>query len=149
MGNGALKIPSGYYSVMNQQVSMPCTSSVSGIFGIAFHQLDQATSQSPTSWPSGGVGSCPRPSTDFVQPLMQYLNDQGGVKQVGIFWSGKEGDGEAELYLDSDATSNPHYDGTKAAAVGKAALGVMGWYDISVESVEYNGHSYTDITCDP
>jgi|Transcript_66958 hypothetical protein len=147
--SGSLQVSNAYFSVMKQQVSMPCTSGVSGIFGIAFHQLDQATSEEPSSWPSGGVGSCPRPSTDFVQPLMQYLNSEGATKQVGIYWSGNLGDGEGQLYLDGDATSNPHYNAAAAEKVGKAKLGTFGWYDINVQSVEFNGQAFSDITCDP
>lgn len=148
---GNINVPDAYYSIMTQQVSMPCSDSgsVNGIFGIAFHQLDQATSEAPASWPSNGVGSCPRASTDFVQPLMQYLNSQGGTKRLGIYWSGKQGVGEGQLYLDDDATSNSHYDEGAASAMGTAALGEFGWYDITVESVGYGGQSYSDITCNP
>jgi len=149
ISGGALQIPDGYYSVMKQQVSMPCDSNINGIFGIAFKQLDMGTSEAPSDWPTDGVGSCPRPTTDFVQPLMQYLNSEGGVKQLGIYWSGKVGDGEGQLYLDDDATNNPHYDATRAAAIGKATLGEFGWYDIDVQSVDINGQSFTDITCNP
>jgi len=145
----AVQISSAYFSVMQQQVSMPCSSGVSGIFGIAFHQLDQATSEAPSAWPANGVGSCPQPSTDFVQPLMQYLNSEGGTTQVGIFWSGKLGAGEGQLYLNGDATSNSHYNADAANKIGKAKLGTFGWYDINVQSVEFNGKSYSDITCDP
>lgn len=148
IGN-SLKVSDVHFSVMQQQVEMPCSSGVSGIFGIAFHQLDQATSQAPESWPTSGVGSCPRPSTDFVEPMMQYLNGEGGTKQVGIYWSGKLGEGQGELYLDGDATTNSHYNAATAAKIGKAKLGTFGWYDINVQSVEYNGKSYSDITCDP
>jgi hypothetical protein len=149
IANGDIQVADASYSIMKQQVSMPCSSAVQGIFGIAFHQLDQATSEAPSNWPSQGVGSCPRPSTDFVQPLMQYLNSEGGVKQVGIYWSGKIGDGQGQLYLDVDATNNPHYDASEAASIGKASLGEFGWYDIDVQSVGYNGKSYTDIKCSP
>jgi len=149
---GNINVPGAYYSIMTQQVSMPCSGSsgsVNGIFGIAFHQLDQATAEAPESWPSNGVGSCPRPSTDFVQPLMQYLNSAGGTKKLGIYWSGKQGDGEGQLYLNEDATSNSYYDERAASAIGTAALGEFGWYDITVESVGYGGQSYSDITCNP
>merc|ERR1719222_1714322 len=113
---------------------MTCGSPINGIFGIAFRQLDMATAGTPPTWPEDEVGDCPtRPSAAFVQPLMQYLNNEGGVKQLGIYWSGKQGDGEGTLYLDGDATSNPHYNEEQASAIGKAKLGEMGWYDITVE----------------
>jgi len=146
--NGNIEVPDSHFAIMKQQKSMPCTQGVQGIFGIAFHQLDAATSTKP-DWPANGVGSCTRPSTDFVEPMMQLLNGKGGVKKLGIHWSGKQGDGEGHLYLDDDAESNSHYDAGKAASVGKAALGTFGWYDITVQSVNYNSQSYTDITCNP
>merc|ERR1712194_293895 len=59
------------------------------------------------------------------------------------------GDGEGQLYLDGDATSNSHYNADAANKMGKAKLGTFGWYDINVQSVEFNGKSYSDITCDP
>jgi len=146
--NGNIEVPNSHFAIMHQQKSMPCSQGVQGIFGIAFHQLDAATSTKP-DWPAGGVGSCTRPSTDFVQPMMQYLNGKGGVKKLGIHWSGKQGDGEGKLYLDDEATSNSHYNAAQAALVGKAKLGTFGWYDITVQSVDYDSKSYTDITCNP
>jgi hypothetical protein len=149
VNKGTIKVPNAHYAIMEQEIAMPCEQGVSGIFGIAFKALDQATSTAPTGWSSGTVGTCTRPSTDFVQPLMQYLNTQGGVEKLGIYWSGKQGDGEGQLYLDDDATSNVHYNKAQASAIGKAALGFKGWYDINVQSVDFNGKSFTDITCAP
>merc|ERR1712203_479711 len=147
---GDVQVSDSYYSVMKQQVQMTCGSPINGIFGIAFRQLDMATAGTPPTWPEDDVGDCPtRPSAALVQPLMQYLNQQGGVKQLGIYWSGKEGDGEGTLYLDDDATNNQYYNEDEASKIGKAKLGEMGWYDINVESIDFNGQSYTDITCDP
>merc|ERR1712066_1155853 len=57
--------------------------------------------------------------------------------------------GEGQLYLDDDATINKHYNAAQASAMGKAALGFKGWYDINVLSVDFNGKSFTDITCAP
>jgi len=118
LSNSDIKISNSYYSIMQQETEMPCVSGVNGIFGIAFHQLDQATASAPTDW-GNGVGTCSRPSTDFVQPLMQFLNGKGDSKKVGIYWSGKIGTGEGQLYLDDDAVNNPHYNAKQAAAVGK------------------------------
>merc|ERR1712050_95628 len=44
---------------------------------------------------------------------------------------------------------NPNYNEQQASSIGKAKLGEMGWYDINVESIDFNGQSFTDITCDP
>jgi hypothetical protein len=149
----SFKVPKAPYSIMKQEIQMPCERGpmgrLSGIFGIAFKALDQATNVEPAGWNSSKVGSCSRPSTDFVQPLMQYLNSKGGVEKLGIYWSGKQGDGEGQLYLDDDATSNSHYNQVQASAIGKAKLGFKGWYDINVQSVDFNGKSFKDITCDP
>lgn len=145
--NGNIEVPAAHFAIMKQQISMPCVQGVQGIFGIAFHQIDGATSTKP-DWPSDSVGYCTRPETNFVQPMMQYLNGKGGVKKLGIYWSGNQGDGEAKLYVDDEATSNSHYNEEQAASVGKAKLGTFGWYDITVQSVDYNSKSYTDITCD-
>jgi hypothetical protein len=149
VNKGTIKVPNAYYSIMKQEIKMPCQDGINGIFGVAFKALDQATDTPPAGWSSGTVGTCTKPSADLVQPLMQYLNTKGGVEKLGIYWSGKQGDGEGQLYLDDDATSNDHYNEAQASAIGKAALGFKAWYDINVQSVDFNGKSFTDITCDP
>jgi hypothetical protein len=149
VNKGTFKVPKAHYSIMKKEIQMPCEQGLSGIFGIAFKALDQATNVEPAGWTSSKVGSCSRPSTDFVQPLMQYLNSKGGVEKLGIYWSGKQGDGEGQLYLDDAATSNSHYNEAQASAIGKATLGFKAWYDINVQSVDFNGKSFTDITCNP
>jgi len=142
-----IEISSTYFVVMQQQVEMGCTSSFDGIFGIAFHQQNPATSEEP-SWPSSRIGSCPESSTDLVPPLMRYLNNQGGTKQIGIYWSGRAGEDEGQLYLDGDATNNPYYNAAIAAEIGKVKLGTeQGFYAINVQSAAYKGQSYTDFTC--
>lgn len=149
INKGTIQVTDAHYAIMTDEVAMPCQQGIDGIFGIAFKALDQATNATPTGWTSTTVGSCPRPTTDFVQPLMQYLNVKGGVEKLGIYWSGKQGDGEGQLYLDDETTSNPHYNAAQAAAIGKAKLGFKGWYDVNVQSVSYGGQQYADFTCNP
>lgn len=150
---GALHIASSHYSVMMDQIEMPCISTtalnagVNGIFGVAFKQLDQATSTKPSGWSPVSVGECAEATTDFVQPLMKYLNDEGGVKQIGIYWSGKIGDGEGMLYLDDDATKNEHHKAKEAEALGKAFFGEFGWMDIRVDSLEVDGQNFAAPHC--
>lgn len=57
-------------------------------------------------------------------------------KQIGIYWSGKLGAGQGQLYLDDDATKNPHYNVDAATKIGKAAMSTEnGYYEIAVSSV--------------
>lgn len=80
---------------------------------------------------------------------MQYLNDiqaSGGQKQLGIYWSGKFGDGEGGLYLGSAATDNPHFNKDAAAQIGRAKLDTSGNYNINIQSIDYGGQRF-ELTC--
>jgi hypothetical protein len=143
-----IEISSAYFVVMQQQVEMGCTSSFDGIFGIAFRQQNPATTKEP-SWPSSRIGSCPDSSREFVPPLMQYLNNQGGTKQIGIYWSGRSGEDQGQLFLDDDAkNNNPYYNAGIAGEIGKVKLDIeQGFYAIHVQSVAYKEQSYRDFSC--
>merc|ERR1712232_1053902 len=141
-----LSIDSAYYSVMHQEVSMPCGSSLQGIFGVAFKQLDQAAYHpNPLNWPSGGVGSCPRPSTDLVGPLMSFLKQDTPEGRLGIYWSGAVGSSTGELYVGATAESNLHYTGGR---VQTATLGETGYYDVTINGFSFGGEYYP-VTCNP
>jgi len=141
-----LSIDSAYYSVMHQEVSMPCGSNLQGIFGVAFKQLDQAANHpNPLSWPSGGVGSCPQPSTDLVGPLMGYLKQDTPEGRLGIYWSGAVGSSTGELYVGPTAESNSHYTGR---TVQTATLGETGYYDVTINGFSFAGENYP-VTCNP
>jgi len=144
------------YSIMAQELNMPCTQGLQGIFGIAFRQLDSAyhAEQSP-DWPtaesrSGSPGtslSCPKqPAGVEPSPLISNLRSMGG-EQIGIYWSGQQGDEAGSLYLGEAATLNQHYDAS--SALGPAQLGELGWYDIQVQSITVGSQSFTDLVCDP
>jgi len=139
---------------MQQQRGMPCTSGFQGIFGIAFRQLDLAFSaNSPAFQPfdeSGNGMRCPtQPAGDAAPPLMQFLRASAGPAQVGIYWSGRTGLAEGALYLEEAATSNEHY--AQGDMVGQAALGELGWYDITIQQIALpsTGQAWTDFQCDP
>jgi hypothetical protein len=135
---------SSYYSVMQQEVSMPCGSGLQGIFGVAFKQLDQAADHpSPLEWPAGSVGSCPYPSTTLVGPLMQYLKQDTPEGRLGIYWSGKVGTSEGELFVGATAVSNPHYT---QSTPSQAQLGETGYYDITIEQFSFAGQTYS-VSC--
>jgi len=139
-----LDIDSSYYSIMHQEVSMPCGSGLQGIFGVAFKQLDQAANHpGALDWPSGGVGSCPQTSTDFVGPLMSYLKQDTPEGRLGIYWSGAVGSSTGELYVGPSAESNSHYTG---GSVQTATLGETGYYDITINEFSFGGQSYS-VTC--
>jgi len=56
--------------------------------------------------------------------------------EIGIYWSGKYGAGQGQLYLDGDAKNNPHYDSDAAAKIGRASMDTKnGYYEIGVLSV--------------
>lgn len=140
-----LSIPSAYYSVMHQEVSMPCGSGLQGIFGVAFKALDQAAVHpGALNWPSGGVGSCPRPTTDLVGPLMSYLKQDTPQGRLGIYWSGAVGSSTGDLYVGASAESNSHYTG---GTVQTATLGESGYYDITINSFAFAGETYSGIEC--
>jgi len=139
-----LSIDAAYYSVMDQEVSMPCGSGLEGIFGVAFKQLDQAAESGALDWPSNGVGSCPASSTDLVGPLMSYLKQDTSEGRLGIYWNGQVGDATGDLYVGSSAESNSHYS---SGTVQTATLGETGYYDITINTVSFGGESYT-FTCD-
>jgi len=148
LGNN-LVLDESYYSVMQEEVSMPCGSGLQGIFGVAFKQLDQAAYHpSPLDWPAGSVGSCPQATTDFVGPLMQYLKQDTPEGRLGIYWSGQVGSSQGELYVGQVAVSNSHY--TQGSAL-QASLGETGYYDITIEQFEWSGQTYSvscgDVPC--
>jgi len=139
-----ISIASAYYSVMHQKVSMPCGAGLQGIFGVAFKQLDQgAYHPSALNWPSGGVGSCPAPSTDFVGPLMSYLKQDTPQGRLGIYWNGAVGSSTGELYVGPTAESNAHYN---SGTVQTATLGETGYYDVNIDQFSFGGESYS-VTC--
>lgn len=123
---------------------MTCGSGLQGIFGVAFKQLDQAAYHpSALSWPSGGVGSCPSASTDFVGPLMSYLKQDTAEGRLGIYWNGAVGTSTGELYVGATAESNSHYT---AGSVQTATLGETGYYDVTINEFSFAGESYS-VTC--
>lgn len=139
-----LNIEESYYSIMQQEVSMPCGTGLQGIFGVAFKQLDQAAVHpGALDWPTGGVGSCPAPSTDLVGPLMQYLKQDTPEGRLGIYWSGQLGQSQGELYVGPTAVSNPHYD---QSSVVTATLGESGYYDITINQFSFGGTSHS-VSC--
>mmetsp|Transcript_52944 Transcript_52944/g.113042 ORF Transcript_52944/g.113042 Transcript_52944/m.113042 type:complete len:371 (+) Transcript_52944:173-1285(+) len=143
--SGGLELEESYYSIMQQEVSMPCGDGLQGIFGVAFKQLDQAANHAqPLNWPSGGVGQCPQPSTDLVGPLMQYLKQDTPQGHLGIYWSGATGSNEGTLYVGPDAVSNEHY---AQGTVQKAQLGELGYYDVTINSFSFGGQSVS-VQCD-
>jgi hypothetical protein len=138
-----LSIDSAYYSVMHQEVSMPCGSGLEGIFGVAFKQLDLAAESSGLDWPSSSVGSCPTSSTELVGPLMSYLKQDTSEGRLGIYWNGQTGTATGDLYVGSTAESNSHYT---SGTVQTATLGETGYYDITINTLSFGGTSYT-FTC--
>lgn len=149
MGAGTSITLEAEYSIMAQEVAMPCTDGINGIFGIAFRQLDVAfwREQKP-QWGVGTVGSCPTQTAGNVMPpLLQKLQSEGGPEKVGIYWSGLAGVDEGALFFDDAATTNPHY--LAAPALGPAALGEVGWYDIRVARISIGQTEFTGITCNP
>lgn len=141
-----LNIASSYYSVMHQEVSMPCGSGLQGIFGVAFKQLDQAAYHpGALNWPSGGVGSCPASSTDFCGPLMSYLKQDTPEGRLGIYWNGVVGSSAGELYIGAEAESNSHYN---SGTVKTATLGETGFYDVTINQFVFGGSSYS-VACKP
>jgi len=136
-----LEVASAYYSVMHQEVSMPCGSGLQGIFGVAFKQLDQAAYHpGALNWPSGGVGSCPAPSKDLVGPLMSYLKQDTPQGRLGIYWNGAVGSSTGELYVGPTAESNAHYT---SGTVQTATLGETGYYDITINQFSFGGETYS------
>jgi len=143
VGRG-LSVDSAYYSVMHQEVSMPCGTGLQGIFGVAFKQLDQgAYHPSALNWPSGGVGSCPAASTDFVGPLMSYLKQDTPQGRLGIYWNGAVASSAGELYVGATAESNAHYT---SGTVQTATLGETGYYDVNINQFAFGGETYS-VTC--
>jgi len=145
VGSNDISIDSAYYSVMDQEVSMPCGSGLEGIFGVAFKQLDQAAVSSGLNWPSSGVGSCPSSSTDLVGPMMSYLKQNTPEGRLGIYWNGQTGDSTGDLYVGSTAESNSHYT---SGTVQTATLGETGYYDITINTMSFGGDSYS-FSCSP
>jgi len=143
VGSG-LSVDKAYYSVMHQEVSMPCGSGLQGIFGVAFKQLDQAAYHpSALNWPSGGVGSCPAPTKDLVGPLMSYLKQDTPQGRLGIYWNGVVGSSTGELYVGPTAESNSHYT---SGRVQTATLGETGYYDVTINQFSFGGETYS-VTC--
>lgn len=123
---------------------MPCGSGLQGIFGVAFKQLDQAAYHpAALSWPSGGVGSCPAASTDFVGPLMSYLKQDTPQGRLGIYWDGSVGSSTGELYIGATAESNAHYT---SGTVQTATLGETGYYDVTINHFSFGGETQS-VTC--
>lgn len=123
---------------------MPCGRGLQGIFGVAFKQLDQAAyNPSALDWPQGSVGNCPRPSTDFVGPLMSYLKQDTPQGRLGIFWNGAVGSSTGELYVGPSSESNSHYTGGN---VQTATLGETGYYDVTINQFSFGGQSYS-VSC--
>eukprot|EP00930_Biecheleria_cincta_P016820 TRINITY_DN13559_c0_g1_i1.p1 TRINITY_DN13559_c0_g1~~TRINITY_DN13559_c0_g1_i1.p1 ORF type:complete len:558 (+),score=94.23 TRINITY_DN13559_c0_g1_i1:116-1789(+) len=149
MGAGTSITLEAEYSIMAEEVAMPCTDGINGIFGIAFRQLDVAFwSGDRPQWGAGTVGSCPTQTAgNIMPPLLRKLQSEGGSEKVGIFWSGRTGVDEGALFFDDAATANPHY--LAAPALGPAALGEVGWYDIRVARISVGQTVFTEITCNP
>jgi hypothetical protein len=128
------------FSIMEQETRMPCTGTLQGIFGVAFRQLDQAAKLSDlTKWPQGTVGQCPLPVTNVIGPLVRYLKQDTPSGRLGIFWSGQVGRNQGELFVGARAVTNKYYIEN---VVQQAALGALGYYDISIQQFLFEGHSY-------
>mmetsp|Transcript_61949 Transcript_61949/g.191825 ORF Transcript_61949/g.191825 Transcript_61949/m.191825 type:complete len:457 (-) Transcript_61949:118-1488(-) len=149
----AVSLDRSFYSVMEEEASMLCKSGFSGIFGIAFGQLGAGF---PIDGPldlfgPGAADECPRESNAVAvpPPLLQFLQQGAGPQHIGIHWSGQSGESEGALYLGEAATTNPHY--AQGSLVGSAALGEVGWYDISIGqiSLPVAQHTWTGIQCSP
>lgn len=135
-----VSLEESYYSIMQQEVSMPCGQGLQGIFGVAFKQLDQAADHpGPLQWPAGGVGTCPAPSTTLVGPLMHYLKQDTPQGRLGIYWSGQLGASQGDLFVGPTAVSNSHY---KQGPVLQAQLGETGYYDITIQQFSFGGQKY-------
>eukprot|EP00933_Yihiella_yeosuensis_P082278 TRINITY_DN9609_c0_g2_i1.p1 TRINITY_DN9609_c0_g2~~TRINITY_DN9609_c0_g2_i1.p1 ORF type:complete len:458 (+),score=78.95 TRINITY_DN9609_c0_g2_i1:88-1461(+) len=147
--SGGLELNGSIYSIMSQEVNMPCTNGFGGIFGIAFSQIDLAfPSELMLPWSQDSVGSCPKnPTADLIPPLLHSLKAAGGVEKLGIYWSGQKGENVGALYLDEEAESNDHY--SKDAALGPAALGELGWYDIKIQQISLGGMTWGPFECNP
>jgi len=145
---GNVTLNQAAYSIMTQEKNMPCTQGLDGIFGIAFRQLDVAYLAADENQMTLGEEkfTCPQQPAGVVPPpLVQHLRMEDN-QQIGIFWSGQQGEGQGRLYLGSAAMENEHYSQQYALA---AHLGEQGWYDISVESITVGGETLTGLNCDP
>jgi len=136
-----LRIDATDYSIMQKEESMPCTDGFQGIFGIAFAQLDSAyNGDDSQALVAGQTASCPsRACADLEPPLLKSLRGASGVRAFGIFWSGSQGLSEGSLHIGEDAITNKHY--TTGKMLGQAALGELGWYDISIEQIALSSTS--------
>lgn len=144
--DGGLLLNNSAYSIMQQQAQMPCTHGFGGIFGIAFPQLSLAfpVDEAP-ALQLEGFGTCPEDARGTVMdPLLRTLGAEGGIELLGIYWSGRLGRGEGRLYLDKAALSAPQYE---IGAVGKAALGERGFYEVAVEQISAAGQHWTELQC--
>mmetsp|Transcript_109947 Transcript_109947/g.154183 ORF Transcript_109947/g.154183 Transcript_109947/m.154183 type:complete len:383 (+) Transcript_109947:33-1181(+) len=141
---GNLSMHNSTYSVMANQVGMPCSDGVEGIFGIAFQQLDAGVPvESFSNW--NDTASCPIKNETFLPPpLLHQLQASGGVEMLGIYWSGDLGEEQARLYIDEDAV-NEHYDAE--SVVGPVALGELGWFDVNIQKISVGDEEFVGFNC--
>lgn len=141
---GNLSMRNSTYSVMANQVGMPCTDGVEGIFGIAFQQLDAGVPvESFSNW--NDTASCPIKNATFLPPpLLHQLRASGGVEMLGIYWSGVVGEEQARLYIDEDAV-NEHYDAE--SVVGPVAFGEFGWFDVNIQRISVGDAEFVGFNC--
>ncbi|CAE7254809.1 cmdD [Symbiodinium sp. CCMP2592] len=141
---GNLSMHNSTYSVMANQVGMPCGDGVEGIFGIAFQQLDAGVPvESFSNW--NDTASCPIKNETFLPPpLLHQLQASGGVEMLGIYWSGDIGEEQARLYIDEDAV-NEHYDAE--SVVGPVAFGELGWFDVNIQRISVGDEEFVGFNC--
>ncbi|CAE7830476.1 unnamed protein product [Symbiodinium necroappetens] len=136
---GNLSMRNSTYSVMANQVGMPCSDGVEGIFGIAFQQLDAGVPvESFSNW--NDTASCPIKNETFLPPpLLHQLREM-----LGIYWSGVVGEEQARLYIDEDAV-NEHYDAE--SVVGPVAFGEFGWFDVNIQRISVGDAEFVGFNC--
>ncbi|CAE7622441.1 unnamed protein product, partial [Symbiodinium sp. CCMP2456] len=141
---GNLSMHNSTYSVMANQVGMPCSDGVEGIFGIAFQQLDAGVPiESFSNW--NDTAACPiKNETLLPPPLLHQLQASGGVEMLGIYWSGDLGEEQARLYIDEDVV-NEHYDAE--SVVGPVALGEFGWFDVNIQRISVGDEEFVGFNC--
>lgn len=118
----SFKNKKGFYAIMENRFSMPCSSQVHGIFGVAYksgnvaEQRDKVTplpKWNMTEIEKNGAPACPIERKEALpySNMQKWLSEDGAEKKrFGIHWSGKLGAAEASLYYGDAAVANPHYD---------------------------------------
>mmetsp|Transcript_56351 Transcript_56351/g.105643 ORF Transcript_56351/g.105643 Transcript_56351/m.105643 type:complete len:485 (+) Transcript_56351:70-1524(+) len=147
---GDVVFPKAAYSIMTEEDNMPCQNGVQGIFGIAFRQLDvayPADEQPDWSSESGSDASCPKAAGVVPPPMIQKLQSDGGMARLGIYWSGRHGANEGQLYLDEDAVLNEHYQ--ESSVLGPAVLGEVGWYNVMISQITVGDQVFSNFGCSP